>query len=89
MQWYPFLGALVGSIIGAVIMIIGLALWDLMVERRERAKLPLLAQPLLERDLEEHITLHFAELFPGWSIFDAGNEEVKSSPAERKPSGIR
>jgi hypothetical protein len=84
MQWSGFLGALIGAFVGVVAVVGAFLVWDWLSQRREKAaKLRASTPLLLERDLEEYIVQHFAELFPAWSIY------LDPQTASDRPTGIR
>jgi RecB family endonuclease NucS len=87
-----FWGALVGAII-AVLVIVGFFLiWDTVSRWRERRKQSDASSAfpgkMSEKQLEEHIIENFAELFPGWQLYQSEALKEASQPAG-KPAAVR
>ncbi len=89
MEWSPFVSSFAGAVVG-VISVVGIVLvLDWFADRREakETRLRALTRPVLERDLENYLVQHFAELFPGWSIYDNPDASTARPITKSKPTG--
>ncbi len=91
MDWSSFIGALIGSVIGFVILLLAIIGWDEFTRRKQR-KADELKPPsfdnILESHLEQHIVQNFDKLFPEWSIY-ALNLDAGASNKNKRSVGIR
>jgi RecB family endonuclease NucS len=78
MDWAAFIGSLSGAVIGCLVLLGGVFIWDEHIRRTniksKPVKLPL--DDILERHLEEYIVQHFSDLFPGWRIYHNTPNEI-------------
>lgn len=86
MQWSSFVGAFAGAVGGLVAAIALFLAWEWLAQRKVARQQPS-ARPLLERDLEEYVERHFADLFPEWSIHDSSDGNLMRSTKRRESSG--
>jgi hypothetical protein len=92
MDWSSFIGAVVGGILGAALLIGGLILWDEFQRRRDakaKSVKPSSLDDILESQLEEYIIDHFDELFPGWRIYDEASTSIKLPKPEKRSTGMQ
>jgi hypothetical protein len=97
MHWSSFLGALVGSVLGAIVLIAIIVAWDEVQNRRhqrslEAARFPTLTsvfEEIRERHLHDHIVDQFGALFPGWEIVNADLDGGASQVGTHGPRGSR
>lgn len=91
MEWSSFFGAFAGGIVGVILVLGGLFVWE-TITRPEQAKVEIPKPPslddILESHLEQHIVQHFAALFPGWRIYPF-NVNADGSDTGTKPIGVR
>lgn len=90
MDWFAAAGGFAGSFFGIMFLIGAFLIWDYFDRRKTAAtvvekspKPKSLQDDVLERHLEELVVENFAQLFPGWMIYEDGNSD------HTKPAGIR
>lgn len=90
-DWFSFLGALFGSVVGSLIILGGIVAWDEIEQRKKRkpdVPKPINLGDILESHLEQHIVQNFDTLFSGWSIY-ALNVNAGNADSGTRPIGVR
>ena len=92
MDWSAFAGGLVGAVIGILVLLGIVLLWD-QYDRNKTASQMQIAKPsvnnILENQLEQQIVQDFERLFPGWKIYEKdASTSIISNDAQRQ-AGVR